>query len=54
MKCIKIGISYSISAIGLMLPWRARVVFSEALGWAAQVIPPKYYQVRRSDETHSE
>jgi hypothetical protein len=34
-----------ISLIGLLLPWRLRILFSEILGWITQVIYFTYYGI---------
>jgi len=46
MNRVKIGIAFVASAIGLVLPWRARIVFSEVLGRVANLVPPRLYRVR--------
>jgi hypothetical protein len=46
MRPLKIGIAFVASAIGLALPWRARVVYSELLGRVANLVPPRFYRVR--------
>jgi hypothetical protein len=43
MRYLKIGIAWTISVTGLMLPWRLRILFSELLGWVAQLVPPDLY-----------
>ncbi|MCK9594779.1 MAG: hypothetical protein PHH68_07375 [Candidatus Omnitrophica bacterium] len=32
-----------ICFIGVLLPWRARVIFSELLGWIAQAMTGAYF-----------
>mgnify|MGYP005648438195 CR=1 FL=1 len=34
-----------ISLIGLLLPWRLRILFSEFLGWVTQLIYYTYYGI---------
>ncbi len=45
MSRIKIAIALGASTVGLLLPWRARVAYSEALGWIAQLVPPSFTSV---------
>ena len=45
MKYLRIAVAFSLSAVGVLLPWRLRCLFSESLGWLAQVLPPAMYQV---------
>lgn len=45
MKYVKAGIAALICLPGLLLPWRCRVLYSEFLGWLAQLVPPSMYQV---------
>jgi hypothetical protein len=37
-KCL----AFFICAIGVLLPWRARIIFSEILGWITQFIYLNY------------
>ena len=46
MSPVKIGIAFLASVVGLVLPWRARVVYSELLGRVANLVPPRFYRVR--------
>jgi hypothetical protein len=46
MSPVKIGIALVASAIGLVLPWRARILYSELLGRVANLVPPHLYRVR--------
>ena len=34
-----------ISIIGLMLPWRLRILFSEFLGWVTQLVYFTYFGI---------
>lgn len=45
MRRIKIAIAFGASSVGLLLPWRARIVYSEVLGWIAQLVPPSFTSV---------
>jgi hypothetical protein len=49
MRPLKIAIAGTISVVGLLLPWRLRVVYSEALGWIAQLVPPSFYRMEHQD-----
>ena len=51
MTYVKAGIAVLFCLPGLLMPWRCRVLFSEALGWVAQLVPPALYQV---DEVEDE
>jgi len=51
VKLAKITIAFVASAIGVLLPWRLRVLYSEALGWVANLVPPDLYQVPVDDQT---
>ncbi len=46
MRRVKITIALGAAVVGAALPWRARIAYSEALGWMAQLVPPRFYQVR--------
>ena len=50
LKRTKIAIAFGASAVGLMLPWRARVAYSEILGWVAQQVPPSFTSVDLDDQ----
>ncbi len=50
MEPVKVTISLLASLVGVCLPWRARIIYSEVLGWVAQVVPPRLYLVD-DDET---
>ena len=43
MTSLKITLAFCASAVGLLLPWRSRVLFSELIGWIAQIAPPSSY-----------
>ena len=45
MRSLKITLAFCVSAVGLLLPWRSRILFSEFIGWAAQVVPPSSYEL---------
>jgi len=45
MRWCKIGIALCLSVTGLLLPWRLRILFSELLGWIAQLVPPDLYRM---------
>ncbi len=45
MRKLKIGLALAASSVGVFLPYRARVLYSELLGWVAQLVPPSLYQV---------
>ena len=49
MRRIKIAIAFGASSVGLLLPWRARIVYSEVLGWVAQLVPPSFTSVDLDD-----
>ncbi len=49
MRYLKIGIAWTISVTGLLLPWRLRILFSELLGWVAQLVPPDLYTMDALD-----
>ncbi len=49
LRPIKIIIAWSLSVLGLLLPWRARILFSELLGWVAQLVPPELYAMEELD-----
>lgn len=36
-------LGFLICLIGVLLPWRARVIFSELLGWIAQAMTGAYF-----------
>jgi hypothetical protein len=38
----KLGIAATLGTIGVLLPWRGRIWYSEGLGWLAQLIPPRF------------
>jgi hypothetical protein len=38
-------IGFIISAIGLILPWRLRIFFSEVLGWITQFVYFTYFGI---------
>jgi hypothetical protein len=42
----KVTVAFAASALGVLLPWRARVWYSESLGWVAQLVPPRFYAVK--------
>ncbi len=46
MNPVKIGVAFVASALGLVLPWRARILYSEWLGRVANLVPPRFYRVR--------
>ena len=46
----KTGVAFTLSALGILLPWRARVWYSEGLGWMAQLVPPRFYAVKPGEE----
>ena len=50
MRVLKITIGWLISVTGLLMPWRMRVLFSELLGWIAQLVPPQLYQLEQADD----
>jgi len=50
MKYVKVSIAFALSMAGLLMPWRTRLLFSELLGWAAQILPPATYEVTHRDE----
>jgi hypothetical protein len=50
MRRVKIAIALGAAVVGAALPWRARIVYSEALGWMAQLVPPRFYQVREGGD----
>lgn len=41
----KVAVSTPICLLGLLLPHLLRVVYSEVLGWIAQLVPPGLYAV---------
>jgi hypothetical protein len=43
LSAFKLSVAATLSAIGVVLPWRSRVWYSEGLGWLAQLIPPRFY-----------
>ena len=45
MKWIKVGLALCVSVTGVLLPWRLRILFSELLGWVAQLVPPDLYRM---------
>lgn len=45
MRGLQIAIAWLISVAGLLMPWRVRILFSELLGWIAQLVPPQLYQL---------
>ncbi len=45
MKYLKIAVALPICTAGLLMPWRMRCLFSEALGWVAQLVPPELHNV---------
>ena len=51
MRRVKVGIAFCASAVGVLLPGRARVIYSEILGWVAQVVPPVFYEVDQSGDS---
>ncbi len=55
MRIFKITVAFCISLVGVLLPWRARIAYSELLGWVAQLFPPSTYNVdvRGRDEQRS-
>jgi hypothetical protein len=48
----KLAIALSASAVGVLLPWRARIWYSEGLGWLAQIVPPRFYTVKPEEGEH--
>jgi hypothetical protein len=42
---IERSIAFMICLLGVLLPWRVRVVFSEILGWIVQHIYYSYYGI---------
>ena len=38
-------IGFTICVISILLPWRLRILFSEALGWMTQFIYYSYYGI---------
>jgi hypothetical protein len=42
---IERSIAFMICLLGVLLPWRLRVVFSEILGWMVQQIYYSYYGI---------
>jgi len=50
VRGLKVGIALCASTVGILLPGRARVVYSELLGWVAQLVPPRFYQVDTDGE----
>lgn len=53
MKWIKIGLALWVSVIGVLLPWRLRILYSELLGWVAQLVPPDLYQMDEQPDTEA-
>ena len=49
LRLLKIIIAWSLSILGLVLPWRARILYSELLGWVAQLVPPELYAMEDLD-----
>jgi hypothetical protein len=50
MRAIQTTLAWLVSVAGLLMPWRARILFSELLGWIAQLVPPQLYQLDAMDE----
>jgi hypothetical protein len=46
----KVLVAWSITLLGLLMPWRTRILFSEALGWIAQLVPPSLYTMEGPQE----
>lgn len=40
LKTLKMTVAFAASALGVLMPWRLRIIYSEALGWVAQLLPP--------------
>jgi hypothetical protein len=40
-------LAYIICSIGVLLPWRLRILFAEALGWIAQGMTLAYFFIVR-------
>ena len=38
-------LGFIVSVLGLLLPWRLRVIFSEILGWITQFVYYTYYGI---------
>lgn len=41
------SLAFLICTIGVVLPWRARIIFSEILGWMTQFIYLEYIVILR-------
>lgn len=46
----KVLVAWCITLLGLLMPWRTRILFSEVLGWIAQLVPPSLYTMDGLDE----
>ena len=42
---MKMILGFLICFAGVLMPWRARVIFSELLGWIAQAMTGAYFLV---------
>ncbi len=49
MRPFKLVSAWLVSVAGLFMPWRMRILFSELLGWIAQLVPPQLYQLEDLD-----
>jgi hypothetical protein len=47
---VKLTVAWCITLLGMLMPWRTRILFSEALGWIAQLVPPSLYTMDGLEE----
>ena len=45
MRPVKMTLALCASVLGALMPWRTRVLYSELLGWIAQLVPPDLYRM---------
>ena len=54
LSLCKLSIAAALGGIGLLLPWRSRIWYSEGLGWLAQLIPPRFTVVPDEEREHDQ
>lgn len=45
LRVVKMTLALTASVLGALMPWRIRVLYSELLGWIAQLVPPDLYRM---------
>ena len=54
LTALKMSVAATLAAVGIALPWRSRIWYSEGLGWLAQLIPPRFTVVPDEDQSHDQ